>query len=316
MDRAARLPASTPTDDPALAQPLDGAPGWFREALEATHRERFVEVEGCRIHYLVWGDGGRPGLLFVHGGAAHAHWWSHVAPLFTREYRVAALDLSGHGDSDRRDAYPRDTWAREVVAVAEDAGFEGPPIVVGHSLGGFVTAAAAADHGERLAGAVVLDSPVRRPDPESEEASHGRSFRNPKTYPDVAAALARFRTVPDQPSSLPYILDHVARRSLHRVEAGWTWKFDPRIFHNVTPRPARDLLPAVKCRFALFRAENGLVTPDIGDYMYELLGRNAPVVEVPEAYHHMMLDQPLSLVTGLRTLLADWEHSLPRERRP
>jgi hypothetical protein len=29
----------------------------------------------------------------------------------------------------------------------------------------------------------------------------------------------------------------------------------------------------------------------------------------------MMLDQPLSLVTGLRTLLADWEHSLPRRRR-
>jgi pimeloyl-ACP methyl ester carboxylesterase len=72
------------------------------------------------------------------------------------------------------------------------------------------------------------------------------------------------------------------------------------------------VLPNVRCRVALFRAEHGLVTPDIGAYMYELLGRNAHVIEVPEAYHHMMLDQPLSLVTGLRTLLADWENSLPR----
>lgn len=51
------------------------------------------------------------------------------------------------------------------------------------------------------------------------------------------------------------------------------------------------------CRVALFRAEDGLVTPDIGAYMYERLGRRAPVVEIPEAGHHMMLDQPLSLLT-------------------
>jgi hypothetical protein len=48
--------------------------------------------------------------------------------------------------------------------------------------------------------------------------------------------------------------------------------------------------------------------------MYELLGRVAPVIEIPEAYHHIMLDQPLLLVAGLRTLLADWEHSVPHRR--
>jgi pimeloyl-ACP methyl ester carboxylesterase len=87
------------------------------------------------------------------------------------------------------------------------------------------------------------------------------------------------------------------------------------IFRRETPRASHELLPRVRCRVALFRSENGLVTPDIGEYMYELLGRNAPVIEIPEAYHHMMLDQPLLLVTGLRTLLADWEHSVPLARR-
>lgn len=70
------------------------------------------------------------------------------------------------------------------------------------------------------------------------------------------------------------------------------------------------------CRVALFRAEDGLVTPDIGAYMYERLGRRAPVVEIPEAGHHMMLDQPLSLLTALRTLLADWDHSRPAGPSP
>jgi pimeloyl-ACP methyl ester carboxylesterase len=53
------------------------------------------------------------------------------------------------------------------------------------------------------------------------------------------------------------------------------------------------------------------VTPDIGNSMYEALGRVAPVIELPEAGHHAMLDQPLVLLTALRTLLADWEHSDP-----
>ncbi len=81
------------------------------------------------------------------------------------------------------------------------------------------------------------------------------------------------------------------------------------------PRSApRDLLDEVACRVALFRAEDGLVTSDIGAYMYERLGRRAPVVEIPEAGHHAMLDQPLILLTAIRTLLGDWEHSDPHVR--
>jgi pimeloyl-ACP methyl ester carboxylesterase len=40
--------------------------------------------------------------------------------------------------------------------------------------------------------------------------------------------------------------------------------------------------------------------------------RRAPVVEIPEAHHHLILDQPLAFVAALRTLLADWEHSIPK----
>ena len=234
--------------------------------------------------------------MFVHGGAAHAHWWSFIAPLFVREYRVVAIDLSGHGDSGRRDALPaRDLGARGDGGGARTPASTAPPIVIGHSMGGFVAIAAAASFGERLAGAVILDSPVRRPDPEDEEGARGKAFRNPKIYPDVETALRHFRTVPDQPSSLPYVIDYVARESLHARpgRAAYTWKFDPVIFRRETPRAAHELLREVRCRIALFRGEHGLVTPDIGEYMYELLGRNAPVIEIPEAYHHMMLDQPL-----------------------
>ena len=138
-----------------------------------------------------------------------------------------------------------------------------------------------------------------------------------RIYATVEEALGRFRTVPPQEHYLPYVMDHVARRSLRRVDDGWKWKFDRTIFAQFTGGVRAVALPhlaEVTCRFALLRSEHGLVTKDIGDAMYERLGRVAPVVELPEAGHHAMLDQPLILLTAIRTLLADWDHSDPHRR--
>ncbi|HEU5082843.1 MAG TPA: alpha/beta hydrolase [Acidimicrobiales bacterium] len=295
--------------DDATVEP----PAWFRRALAHEPEVHRVSCEGVDISYLAWGRLGAPGLVFVHGGAAHAHWWSFLVPLLADSYRIAAMDLSGHGDSDRREAYPLSSWSAEIMAVADDLGASGPPVVVGHSMGGFVAIGTGAVYGADLAGLVILDSPVTAPDPEIDAARGGKVFGPLRVYPDLESGLARFRTVPEQAHYLPYVIDHVARHSLRPVEGGWSWKYDPEIFVP-TRSEARDLLQRVQCRVALFRAEHGLVTPEIGDYMYECLGRVAPVVEIPEAGHHLMLDQPLLLLTALRTLLADWEHSSPLTR--
>jgi pimeloyl-ACP methyl ester carboxylesterase len=121
--------------------------------------------------------------------------------------------------------------------------------------------------------------------------------------------LKRFHPVPDQ-DSLPYVSAHVAETSIREVDGGWTWKFDPQIFGRAGL--TSEVLTRLECRVALFRAEHGLVSADMGDMMYDRLGRVAPVIEIPGAGHAIMLDQPLALVTGIRTLLADWEHSLPQ----
>src|SRR3954452_3730914 len=119
------------------------ATGWFRDALAVACDEGLVTVGGARIHYLAWGQPGRRGLVFVHGGGAHAHWWTHVAARFADEFRVVAVDLSGHGASAHRETYAFEQWTEEVVAVADAGAIDGPPVVVGHSMGGFVTIATA-----------------------------------------------------------------------------------------------------------------------------------------------------------------------------
>jgi pimeloyl-ACP methyl ester carboxylesterase len=181
-------------------------------------------------------------------------------------------------------------------------------------MGGFITIVTAARHSDRLAGVIVCDSPVTEADP---EVNAHDSFGHRRTYPSVDAAVARFRTVPPQEHYLDYVLDFVARQSLKEVDGGWQWKFDRRIFeqfaHGVRGL-AVPYLGQVDCRLALLRSEYGLVTPEIGAFMYEQLGRVTPVIEIPQAGHHAMLDQPLILLTALRTLLADWDHSEPHRR--
>jgi pimeloyl-ACP methyl ester carboxylesterase len=204
-----------------------------------------------------------------------------------------------------------------VMAVSRDARFVSAPILVGHSMGGLVSIVAAALHGEDLAGAILVDAPVQKPDPESQEGQKGRSFRNPKTYPDVATAREHFRLVPPQPCENQYILDFIAEKSLRQVEGGYTWKFDPNVFTLAQPEAMHEHLANVRCRVALFCGElSYVVPPETGEYMYQLLHRNAPLVDIPEAHHHLIVDQPLAFIAALRALLADWEHSLPRPMDP
>ena len=198
-------------------------PDWFRKAVAAPYDEGSVAVKGTDVHYLEWGQRGRPGLVFVHGGAAHAHWWSYLAPFFAERWHAVALDLSGHGDSGRRSDYSHELWAHEVLSVAEDARFPGPPVVVGHSLGGVVTIETAASHGELIAGAVVVDSPVRGPDHESREGASGTSpVRTPGVYEDKQTAVDHFRLIPEQPVTNQFILDYIANHSLIETDAGRT----------------------------------------------------------------------------------------------
>ena len=289
------------------------APSWFTDALAAPVTIGSTTVAGAAVAYRSWGEQADRGIVLVHGGAAHSRWWDHIAPLLAHDRRVVALDLTGHGDSDRRDVYSFDLWAQEVLAVAADAGIARPPTVIGHSMGGFVTLRLAKLAGDQIEGAVVVDSPVQDLAPEEHVAQDHHAFWPLHVYPSREAALARFKPLPDQPT-LGYIRDHVAQTSIKPVNGGWTWKFDPRVFAR---RDVSSVLTGrLDCRVALFRAEHGLASEQISEVMYDKLGRVAPLIEIPVAGHHVMLDQPIALITAIRTLLSDWDHSLPESTPP
>jgi len=278
-------------------------PDWLVHALATGPERRRTTVEGTEIAYRVWGTPTAPGVLLVHGGAAHSGWWDHIAPLL-HGFRVVAPDMSGYGDSGRRASYDNRLWARELVGVTAAEGLD-RPVLVGHSKGGWFSITAAARHGDAFGGVVAIDSPMNM-DPPSESFLRRRSAPN-RLYAGQAAAVDRFVTLPKQEMVLPYVRRHIAENSVREVEGGWTWKFDPRTFTRTMHQ--QELLAALEVPFVYFRSEHGLVGEQMAEEIASSTPRRPPVVTLPASGHHPMLDHPLALGAVLRTLLAVWPGS-------
>lgn len=285
-------------------------PTWFVAALAQRPEHFDVEVEGCRIHGRAWGDAHLPPLILLHGGAAHSGWWDHIAPFFSQTHHVIAPDLSGHGDSGHRKKYDLETWAREVLAVVPDHGSTGRPKIIGHSLGGSVTATAARKCGQQIDSILVIDTPLRERAPEEARLRDRKRQPGYRTRNEI---IARFRAVPSQRVTLPYITRHIALDSIRRSSTGWIWKFDPAIFGGnwipETPNEQElleDMLAEVSCRLGYLHCEAGLVPHDMAEEIRSMQQLRGPFIELAAAGHHPMLDQPLPLVAAIRTLLEFW----------
>lgn len=291
------------------------APTWFQEALALAPARSLHRVEGAQIETLTWGERGRPGILFLHGNAAHADWWSFIAPLFAQEHRVTAISWSGMGGSDWREGYSLDLFVAEAFAAAEATGLFAaavPPVFVGHSFGGLPTAACAARRGRELRAAIIVDSPFWPAARAKEHHERVRSRRGQgpsPVYRSVAAALARFRLLPTQPCDNLFIVDYIARCSLKEIGAGagWTWRFDPYLWRRYQMNSPADDLAAALCPIAIVRGSRSKVmTEETAAFAHSIAPAGSPMVEIPEAHHHVMIDQPLAFVAALRALLSGW----------
>ena len=309
--------------DLARELPPDAAdvPGWLEEALLVPREEGFVESGGCPIHYFRWGNPAKPGLLLMHGFLAHARCFGFIAPFLAQRYHVVAFDLSGMGDSGVRERYPDPVRAAEVEDVARATGLLDhavKPVVIAHSYGGHVALAAMQDRHELFGGLIICDLMVLRPERLEAHLSTEKPLRSDpsrpnRVYPDYASARARFVLSPPQPVTVPSLMDYMAYHSLKQVEGGWTWKFDTSVFQSdfgVRERMFHqgEIIAATPGRKAVVYGEDSvLFDDDSAEYLRECGAVDVPMIGIPGARHHLMLDEPIAFVSVLRTILAQWE---------
>ncbi|MBW2621811.1 MAG: alpha/beta hydrolase [Deltaproteobacteria bacterium] len=100
-------------------------------------QDRWLEVNGLKIHYLEWGKNDKPAMVLLHGFLGHGHAWDDFAHAFSRDYHVLAMDQRGHGRSgwSKAGAYGLEDHFSDLswfIALLELDNI----ILIGHSMGG------------------------------------------------------------------------------------------------------------------------------------------------------------------------------------
>lgn len=131
----------------------------------------FLHREGMLLSLVDYGGSGSP-ILLLHGLAGHGEEWAETAGWLRDGYRVFALDMRGHGYSERR---PADV---SVHALVEDAvaviDLIGPPVVlVGQSLGGVIALLVAARRPDLVSALIMIEaSPAGMDESAAAELAH------------------------------------------------------------------------------------------------------------------------------------------------
>jgi pimeloyl-ACP methyl ester carboxylesterase len=193
----------------------------------AVSRHTFTLPSGAALSYLRWGDG-EPELVFLHGGAQNAHTWDTVLLALGRP--ALAIDLPGHGHSDRRADRDYGPWRNaEVVATVLEAVAPATRCVIGMSLGGATAIRLAATRPDLCRRAVLVDVTPQINDPSRQLSTAERGtvslIAQPPVYDtfegmaDAAVALSPHRAA----SGVRRGVRHNARRL---DDGRWVWRYD------------------------------------------------------------------------------------------
>lgn len=270
----------------------------------ARARSRRLAVGEIALHALEAGGAGAPPLCFLHGGAAHAHWFDAVIPAFVARHHVVSLDQRGHGESAWASppAYATQDFAADLLGVMEVLGWDRMALV-GHSMGGHNAMAFAAWHPERVTALVVVDSRPALPE-DRVERMHARGQRPPRLHASADDALRSFRLLPPETIADPTLLRHLGQAGLVQVNGGWKYRFDPACYAARRPVDAWPLLSRISAPTLIVRGEHSpIMTREIAESMGAAIP-DAAVVEIPGTYHHLVLDAPERFTAALADFLA------------
>jgi pimeloyl-ACP methyl ester carboxylesterase len=230
--------------------------------------ERTFDAGPVRLAYFEWGIATAPAILLVHATGFHARCWDRTVAALPDGYRVIALDMRGHGRSDKVGPYTWDTFGRDLEAFVRALELEAA-IGVGHSMGGHCVASVAA----RCPGVfdrLLLIDPVIV-DPELYLGDRLRGYDSPEDHP-VARRRDRWDSWEDMferfVNRLPFsrwrpdVLEDYCRYGLLPDPSGQGWHLacpplvEASIYLGNTKTDIHPLLPGIDLPVVVMRARS------------------------------------------------------------
>lgn len=244
----------------------------------------FILANGLRIRTAAWPSDGYPTVL-VHGLLSGWQTWLPPLAYLWPALSATAVDLRGHGDSDKPESgYTLTNYAADVWGAIGKMRLKRPPVLIGHSLGGAIVRRIAADHAGELAAVVVEDSDLWGTEgatPEQRRAHGEEWLRNVRLpLPDlIQTEMERdpklsYREAMEKATRVTNTADGVFLGAADGVSlaSGETYE---------------DVLPRITCPFLLVRGvpELGGAVPQESADRHARLIPNGAVVTVPDVGH-------------------------------
>lgn len=252
----------------------------------------FVDTCGYNTHFIEAGSG-KP-LLLIHGGGAGAdargNWEKLALPLFAASRRAIALDMVGFGHSDAPDPdsfdYGPETRVDQLIAFIEAMGL-GPVDIIGNSMGGRTTLAAAIRRPDLVGNIILMGSA-------GVDRSMGGALAALTEYDftyagmeRIVAALTNDRYVPD-PEMVQYRLDLSLRPAYARAFGATMKALKQRSGLWIED----DLIGSVQHRTLVLNGKDDKVVPTEHAYKFLALLPNSTGVILPHCGHWAMIEHP------------------------
>ena len=268
----------------------------------APYQDKFVTVNGLRIHYLDWGNPSKPPFLMLHGIARHAHSFDHIAPRFRDNYHIIAMDMRGHGDSgwSPEGAYLVEDYVKDVEGLVEQLNLRGL-VLLGNSTGGRVVQVYAGLHPERVSKLVVEDVGPER----TNEIASGFARR---VQQESNGWASEDELVASLEKNGGRVSDELQRNYAHfgtkqREDGRIVWKRDPNLVKGFVPTELWRYVRQITCpTLYLLGGASNIVPPAA----QEQLKKEVPtsrIVIMPGLGHYPSLEAPEEYIKIVQAFL-------------
>jgi pimeloyl-ACP methyl ester carboxylesterase len=266
--------------------------------------DRFVTVDGLRIHYLDWGAPEKPPLIMLHGIGRVAHTFDHIAPKFSSKYHVMAVDMRGHGDSgwDPKGAYLVEDYVKDIEGLAEQLRLRNI-VIWGNSTGGRVAQVFAGLHPELVTAVISEDVGPERPSQLADNVARQLKQEDATGWASEEELLAQLKT------SYPRTSEEILRAYSHygtkkRADGRVIWKRDPAIANGFVPTELWRFVRQIQPPILYILGGRSTVVPVATQEELKMALPQAEIVTVAGAGHYPSEESPAEFLAIVEKFLS------------